>query len=99
MRSGSGMGKGSTRKIIAISVCLGFCVLAQAESQWSGPPSPGEQRLPGEPPPPFALEWGTLGSADGQFNFPTNAAVDLAGNAEPDKLVDNLVPQLARRTG
>ena len=33
-----------------------------------------------EPPPPFLLEWGTLGSGDGQFSSPFGVAVDASGN-------------------
>lgn len=31
-------------------------------------------------PPPFLTQWGSLGSADGQFNFPRSVALDVSGN-------------------
>ena len=61
-------------KIVLVSVCLGMCVLAQAQGQLS------DSRLPGEPPPPYMLQWGSLGSGDGEFNYAHDVALDAAGN-------------------
>ena len=33
-----------------------------------------------EPPPIFLLKWGTMGSADGEFNEPRAVTVDSDGN-------------------
>ena len=39
-----------------------------------------EFRLPGEPPPPYLIEWGTSGTGNGQFDNNIDVAVDAAGN-------------------
>ncbi len=39
-----------------------------------------EQRLPGEPPLPFAAKWGTNGGAENQFYSPHDVALDVSGN-------------------
>ena len=31
-------------------------------------------------PPIYLTQWGSLGSGDGQFNYPTGVATDAAGN-------------------
>ena len=83
------MGTELSRKIVAISVCLGFCVFAQARGQESDPrlhdlrpldqrvsePLMSESRLPGEPPP-FAFKWGTDGAGDDQFHYPWGVTID-----------------------
>jgi streptogramin lyase len=68
------MDKDLARKIVAVSVCLGFCFLAQVEAQLRG------SRLPGEWPPPFLLKWGTSGTGNGEFDSPYGVAVDASGN-------------------
>jgi hypothetical protein len=69
------MARGLSLKMVSASVCLGICLLAQAEVQ---PPS--AQRLPGEPPPPDATQWGSTGSGDGEFDNPYGVAVAASGN-------------------
>ena len=34
----------------------------------------------GAQPPAYLTQWGSLGSGDGQFNYPTALATDAAGN-------------------
>ena len=35
----------------------------------------------GEEPPAYLTQWGSLGSGDGQFQYPTGVAIDATGNA------------------
>jgi len=75
------MANGSSFKIVAASLCLGFCVLAHAQASLPREQRHlSDQRLPGEPPPPFATKWGTSGSGDGQFSYPIDVAIDTSGN-------------------
>jgi streptogramin lyase len=59
----------------------------QLESRPAGAPPaspspavPPATRLPGEPPPPFILEWGSNGTGDGEFNIPRQMVFDASGN-------------------
>jgi hypothetical protein len=73
------MFKGSPWKLFAVWLCFGVCVLAP-DHESRGMPKTTEQRLPGEPPPPFAAKWGTTGAGDGQFNMPAKVAVAPSGD-------------------
>jgi len=61
-------------KIVLVSVCLGMCVMAQAQGQLS------DSRLPGELPPPYVSQWGSAGSGDSQFDLAFDLATDASGN-------------------
>jgi streptogramin lyase len=53
--------------------------MVQAHGQAPGSRAP-ELRLPGEPPPPFLLKWGTSGTGAGELDAPMGMAVDASGN-------------------
>ena len=61
-------------RFVVISVCLGICVMGQAQGQLS------DSRLPGESPPPYFDQWGSKGTADGEFDYAWDVDVDASGN-------------------